>query len=502
MKRCGATSLGEPQIRWMCELREGMGLMRKWRVVVMHRTRAVGVAVAAAILLTACQPDDFITEGPKHLRPVSASLVDKMEMLRLSQAAPIMIRIFKKESELEVWKRASSGRYVLLETFEICKWSGELGPKMKEGDRQAPEGFYEITPALMNPHSSYHLAFNMGFPNTFDRAHERTGSHLMVHGACSSRGCYAMTDEQIQDIYALAREAFRGGQRTFQVQAFPFRMTPENMVEVRDSEHIAFWRMLKRGYDHFEVTRVPPKVDVCEKQYVFDATPLVEGVPFQATAQCPAFNVPDAIEVAVAEKERADEVKFERIVASLEAAEERRRHWAETETRIAALFTGGQIAKASDAVDVNNTASGDAETVIAIAETGITENAAITATVMATEGGTGPAANPLRASTKIESAGDNALASLLSFRPWGGGAANADPAPSSAPETALVADDLNGPLGTLETRASAPDREVTQNNDATSVSTAENISMQRPVSAPSQEEVTAQAEPPFWRRWF
>ncbi|NNC27627.1 murein L,D-transpeptidase, partial [Salinisphaera sp. USBA-960] len=129
----------------------------------------------------------------------------------------------KEESALEVWKQTRTGKYQLLDEFEICKWSGKLGPKFKEGDRQAPEGFYEITPALMNPNSSYHLAFNLGYPNSYDRSHGRTGSHLMVHGACSSRGCYAMTDEQVQDIYALARDSFKGGQRSFQVQAFPFR---------------------------------------------------------------------------------------------------------------------------------------------------------------------------------------------------------------------------------------------------------------------------------------
>ena len=93
----------------------------------------------------------------------------------------------------------------------------------------------------------------------------------MIHGDCSSRGCYAMTDEQIAEIYALARESFFGGQKSFQMQAYPFRMTPLNMAKHRNSPHMAFWKMLKQGYDHFEVTRLEPKVDVCEKRYVFDA---------------------------------------------------------------------------------------------------------------------------------------------------------------------------------------------------------------------------------------
>ena len=123
----------------------------------------------------------------------------------------------------------------------------------------------------MNPNSQYYLSFDLGYPNAFDRAHGRTGAQLMVHGDCSSRGCYAMTDEQIAEIYALGRESFFGGQRSFQVQAYPFRMTPQNMAKHRNNPNIAFWKMLKKGNDHFEVTRPEPKVDVCEKRYVFDA---------------------------------------------------------------------------------------------------------------------------------------------------------------------------------------------------------------------------------------
>ena len=123
----------------------------------------------------------------------------------------------------------------------------------------------------MNPNSNYYLAINTGFPNAYDRANGRTGAFLMIHGDCSSRGCYAMTDEQIAEIYALARESFFGGQKAFQIQAYPFRMTPTNMARHRNSPHMAFWRMLKQGYDHFEVTRREPKVDVCDRHYVFDA---------------------------------------------------------------------------------------------------------------------------------------------------------------------------------------------------------------------------------------
>ena len=188
-----------------------------------------------------------------------------------------MARIFKEEGKLEIWKQKTNGRYDIIASYDICKWSGKLGPKFIEGDRQAPEGFYTVRPAQMNPKSSYHLAFNIGYPNAYDRAHGRTGANLMVHGACSSSGCYSMTDEQIEQIYAFGRDAFRGGQTEFQIQAFPFRMTAANMARYRNDPNYEFWKMLKEGYDHFEITKVPPKVDVCEKRYVFNRMPEGDG---------------------------------------------------------------------------------------------------------------------------------------------------------------------------------------------------------------------------------
>ena len=158
----------------------------------------------------------------------------------------------------------------------------------------------------MNPASQYYLAFNMGFPNAYDKANGRTGDFLMIHGDCSSRGCYAMTDEQIAEIYALARESFFGGQRSFQIQAYPFRMTPANMAKHRNNPNMPFWKMLKEGYDHFEVTRLEPKVDVCEKRYVFnaDARRFLERLKFSPRAQCPVYEVPSEIASAVARRRR------------------------------------------------------------------------------------------------------------------------------------------------------------------------------------------------------
>ncbi|MCB1992525.1 MAG: murein L,D-transpeptidase, partial [Geminicoccaceae bacterium] len=189
-------------------------------------------AVLASALLAACSTMDYdLAQSERSVQPIPAKLVAEMNAKGMDKSDPILVRLYKQESELELWKRDDTGRYALLKTYPICRWSGRLGPKTKVGDRQAPEGFYTINPYQMNPKSDYYLSFNMGFPNAYDRANGRTGTHLMVHGACSSAGCYSMTDENIAEIYAFAREALKGGkQDAFQVQAFPFRMTPENMA--------------------------------------------------------------------------------------------------------------------------------------------------------------------------------------------------------------------------------------------------------------------------------
>jgi murein L,D-transpeptidase YafK len=231
--------------------------------------------------------------------------------------------VFKEEAELEVWKQDTAGRFQILKTYQICRWSGDLGPKLWEGDRQTPEGFYTVTPELMNPHSNYYLAINIGFPNRFDKANRRDGSLLMIHGDCWSSGCYAMTDEQISEIYSLARDSFLGGRPSFQVQAYPFRLTPANLARHRNNPNLAFWKMLKIGNDHFEATHLEPKVDVCNRHYVFDAQrppnsarPLV----FNPADKCPAFVVNPKIARPALVKQRADELEYAQLLEHQVAA--------------------------------------------------------------------------------------------------------------------------------------------------------------------------------------
>ena len=264
------------------------------------------------VLLTACQPG-FDSFGEKHLKSIPPYLLKKMKTKGMTVASPVMLRIFKEENVMEVWKQDHTKRFAFLHSYEICKWAGKLGPKFKEGDRQAPEGFYHVTPALMNPNSDYHLSFNMGFPNTYDRANGRTGSFLMIHGACSSAGCYSMTDEYIEEIYAMAREAFSGGQKAFQIQAFPFRMTAENMAKNVDHPQFEFWKMLKEGSDHFEVTNLAPKVDVCEKRYVFNRY-AEEDKKFSSRKECPPALISSRLALAFNKKQTTDEEVFDKIL--------------------------------------------------------------------------------------------------------------------------------------------------------------------------------------------
>jgi murein L,D-transpeptidase YafK len=283
------------------------------------RALLTSVVLATAGVLAGCNSDELsLARNARANKPIPEKLISEMQSKNMDPQSPMLVRLFKQEAELEVWKQTRDGQFALLKTYPICRWSGDLGPKVREGDRQAPEGFYSITPAQMNPQSSYFLSFNIGYPNAFDRALGRSGSQLMVHGDCSSRGCYAMTDEQISEIYSLGRESFFGGQRAFQVQAYPFKMTPTNMARHRNNPNMPFWKMIKEGYDHFQVTRQEPKVEVCEAKYVFNPAPppgASKSPVFNASAKCPAYVVPEDIAQAVRQKQHEDEVKTAELIA-------------------------------------------------------------------------------------------------------------------------------------------------------------------------------------------
>lgn len=202
---------------------------------------------------------------------VRPNLEEELNIAELQWGRPIYLRIFKEEQELEVWVKGHE-TFRLFKTYTICTYGyGALGPKTRQGDGQAPEGFYYVAPHRLNPVSNFHLSFDLGYPNKFDRSHNRTGTNLMVHGSCVSIGCYAMTDERIEEIYALADAALRNGQPYFRVHVFPFRMTTQNIETHRESEWFSFWENLKEGYGFFERNgNTPPNVEVNHGCYVFE----------------------------------------------------------------------------------------------------------------------------------------------------------------------------------------------------------------------------------------
>ena len=201
--------------------------------------------------------------------PDLGNLDARLKANGVALGAPVFVRIFKREFELELWMMRD-GRFHRFATYPICKWSGQLGPKLATGDHQAPEGFYTVDETQLNPNSRWHRSFNLGFPNAFDKAHGRTGSFLMVHGGCGSVGCYAMTNGVIDEVWKLVTAALRGGQKRFQVQVLPFRLTDEALSSHGGYPEAKFWQSLKPGYDLFEAELVPPKVSVCDGRYAFE----------------------------------------------------------------------------------------------------------------------------------------------------------------------------------------------------------------------------------------
>jgi murein L,D-transpeptidase YafK len=258
-------------------------------------------AVSAAfliLLVPAAERERYLISAKRHYHVWLASLGrpmpgtpdlerfdERLAEKGMALGTPIFMRIFKREFELEIWM-LKSGRYELFSTYPICKWSGLLGPKLKTGDRQSPEGFYSVDRGALNPNSRWHRSFNLGFPNAFDRAHGRTGSFLMVHGGCGSIGCYAMTNDVIDEIWTIVTRALDGGQKRFQVQVFPFRMTAANLARFSSSPWDSYWDNLKIGHDLFETERVPPVVGVCGKTYAFSSGAKARDVTGPVSAQC------------------------------------------------------------------------------------------------------------------------------------------------------------------------------------------------------------------------
>lgn len=279
---------------------------RRWSLAVLARKFWLGlalfVAFVAVVLLTRDVMRDwdriqieaqrarrlaYAVQGkPLPGTPDLENLEGRLAAHGLALGAPVFIRIFKREFELELWMKRDD-RFHRFAVYPICRWSGDLGPKLAQGDWQAPEGFYTVDAKAMNPTSRWHRSFNLGFPNHFDRAHQRTGNYLMVHGGCSSTGCFAMTDPVIDEIWRLVGAALKGGQPRFHVHVFPFRMTEENLALRSHMQWASFWRDLKLGHDAFEESQLPPKVSVCQGRYVFTPAPQQMSTSHEIDGRCP-----------------------------------------------------------------------------------------------------------------------------------------------------------------------------------------------------------------------
>lgn len=252
------------------------------------RDLCIMIAAATAVVLAAL-PAVARADEAAAVKPLPPETMAFLTEIKLAKGAPTYIRIFKEESELEVWKARPDGRYLLIKTFPICTWSGDLGPKEAQGDRMAPEGFYSLGAWSMKPDSKYHLALNIGYPNALDKALGRTGSFIMVHGSCVSVGCFAMTDGLIEEIYAFVRESFEGGQERVPVHVFPFRMSYARLASLRSHAAAKTWAPLKEAYDDFDRSKLVPRIAMCEKRYVVN--PVWQpgwATPDSAAAACPA----------------------------------------------------------------------------------------------------------------------------------------------------------------------------------------------------------------------
>ena len=239
--------------------------MRFWEGA--HHRAGPIIAVLIGLAISLAPSNSFAADKPaaKPLEPATAVYLNRKG---IAQDSPLYIRIFKEESELEVWKARTDGRFIHVKTYPICNWSGKLGPKQTLGDHMAPEGFYNLDQDSLKPDSKYHLALNIGYPNALDIAMGRSGDFIMVHGKCVSVGCFAMTDDLIEEIYAFVREATANGQTKVPLHIFPFRMTDKTMLAHNDHPAWSTWLPLKEAFDDFQKSRMPPRVAICAQRYV------------------------------------------------------------------------------------------------------------------------------------------------------------------------------------------------------------------------------------------
>jgi murein L,D-transpeptidase YafK len=251
--------------------------------------------------------------------PDTETPLTRLAVTGVTIGARVMVRIFKAESELEVWVERY-GSYVKFASYPVCYWSGKLGPKLREGDRQTPEGFYTITTEQLHNGGRWRRALDIGFPNAFDLVHKRSGSAILIHGGCDSIGCFAMTDAVNAELYDIVSAALRTTKH-IPVHVFPFRMTDTAVAALPEGAWTEFWGDLKQGYDAFERRHLPPRISVCGSRYrVADA--VRGGIDATAVEVClddvmaslqPVREVREAAAATTASVEPSEVAKVERV---------------------------------------------------------------------------------------------------------------------------------------------------------------------------------------------
>lgn len=225
------------------------------------------LTIMAALILPLTTCNGQMPDRDKQARTrVEPGLNARLAPHAMRVGNPVFIRIIKEEHILELWgKPDKSETWLLIKRYPIAGMSGTLGPKQREGDYQAPEGFYEVTPAGLNPKSNYHLSFNIGYPNAYDRALGRTGSLIMVHGSNVSIGCFAITDAGIEEVYTMVAAALQHGQPSVPVQIHPFVPSIDRLAREEESEHFSFWKVMAKAWEYTERQRRPARAVVNEK---------------------------------------------------------------------------------------------------------------------------------------------------------------------------------------------------------------------------------------------
>ena len=226
------------------------------------------LALSAIFLSTIAADAASKSWRPESVAEREIDLAKEFSEKGLKLGSPVFLRVYKQTSEMELWVQQGP-RYELFKIYKICRWSGGLGPKFYEGDRQSPEGLYRITTSDLIVNQRWDRAMNINYPNNFDQVNGRGGSSILIHGGCGSIGCFAIQNQNVEEVYGAVRAALRNSQAYVPVLTLPFRysaLAPEKEDTLHMSE---FWSDLRRADLLFERDKLPPIAWICDGRYYF-----------------------------------------------------------------------------------------------------------------------------------------------------------------------------------------------------------------------------------------